>query len=248
MAITMIIIIIIVIQTININTGLFALKRCIEALNERQAIIEERKLLADKENENHACLRPLPHVPYQDSKLTMILSSVIGSNNLIDANVGKLAMIITIDAEDGNALESIHSLRFAEQVSCIKSLPSVSDGDIPDSTNNLLLNAPGNELARILASLDSRIKTLQSQMATKEKWILNRTVTHDPIDGREIVKNITVLTGAEHLHRQIEELVNRREEIMNKCTYWFKIPKITFNEIISIIPSMQEQFNSTKCK
>jgi hypothetical protein len=45
------------------NVGLLALKRCIDALHEGQRLKKEGK--------------PPPHVPYQDSKLTMLLSSAL---------------------------------------------------------------------------------------------------------------------------------------------------------------------------
>ena len=201
-------------KTININTGLFALKRCIEALNKRQAILEERKQQEQQENETRQ--KPLPHVPYQDSKLTMILSSVLGSVNSVDTAVGKLVMIVTIDSDDINAIESIHSLRFAEQVSSIRNIINDSEGDALSSSSHGIGPA-GNELSNILSKLDSQIKSLQSKMSEEEKWIVKRIVTRDPIDGREIIKNVTVLTGAEHLHKQIEELVNRRDEIIKRC-------------------------------
>ena len=125
-------------------------------------------------------------------------------------------MIVTIDPADINAIESIHSLRFAEQVSSIRNIINDSEGGALCSSSHGIGPA-GNELSNILSKLDSQIKSLQSKMSEEEKWIVKRIVTRDPIDGREIIKNVTVLTGAEHLHKQIEELVNRRDEIIKRC-------------------------------
>ena len=56
-------------EAVNINTGLLALKRCIDALHEGQRAKREGK--------------SPPHVPYQDSKLTMLLSSALGGGGAV---------------------------------------------------------------------------------------------------------------------------------------------------------------------
>ncbi len=60
-------------EAIYINAGLFALKRCIDALNKSA---EQKKL--DEANES---TNPLTYVPYQDSKLTMLLSGALGGDS-----------------------------------------------------------------------------------------------------------------------------------------------------------------------
>jgi kinesin family protein 5 len=83
-------------ETSNINKGLFSLKRVIEALHQRSKLAQEG--------------RPahlLPYVPYQDSKLTMLLQEALGG-------AARTLIITTASMDPRHAAESIQTARFAE--------------------------------------------------------------------------------------------------------------------------------------
>jgi len=69
-------------EAVCINQGLFALKRCVEALN-----------------------AGLPHVPYASSKLTAMLSAGLGGD-------GKTTVVVCASPDASDAAESVSTLRF----------------------------------------------------------------------------------------------------------------------------------------
>ena len=71
-------------ETVNINLGLLALKKCIEALNNN-----------------------LKYVPFQDSKLTMLLS-----DGLLNC---KTSIIVCSRLEAAHISETVSTLRFGER-------------------------------------------------------------------------------------------------------------------------------------
>lgn len=207
-------------ETININTGLFALKRCIDALNARQEVFEE--WASHPINDDNAASeihsssssnrrRHLPHVPYADSRLTMILASVLSADARSTANSGKIALIVTADGDDANAVETIQTLRFGEHVSRVKHA-------------HLLSGSGGGEgggvqsgLESVLAQMDGEIERLAGLIRDKERWVVKKETSVDPIDGTRLVKTVTVLEGAEDLHKEIDAIVKRRDQILLKC-------------------------------
>jgi kinesin family protein 5 len=80
----------------NINLGLFALKKCIDALNRQQ-----------EEPQKHV------FVPYADSKLTLLLSDGLGGNS-------KTAVVVCGSQEKQNAVETLQALRFGERCSKVQ--------------------------------------------------------------------------------------------------------------------------------
>merc|ERR1739848_535023 len=84
-------------ETLHINKGLLALKKCIDALHKRSELIA-------KGVPSHA----LPYVPFQDSKLTMILKDALGGQS-------RTLIVCTASMNRHNAVESLQTLRFGEQ-------------------------------------------------------------------------------------------------------------------------------------
>eukprot|EP01033_Poteriospumella_lacustris_P012067 gene12067-8622_t len=111
-------------EAVNINLGLLALKKCIEALNQQS-----------------------PYVPYQDSKLTMLLSDGLGGNC-------KTSIIVCANMDTAHASETVASLRFGERCARIET----------SARNNATI------LAGILADLDARIMELEQTILQKERW------------------------------------------------------------------------------
>ena len=87
-------------EATNINVGLLALKRCVDALHEAQRRRREG-------------IEPPPHVPYSDSKLTELLSDALGGD-------GKTAVLVACAPEHEHAVETAQSLRFGETCASVE--------------------------------------------------------------------------------------------------------------------------------
>lgn len=160
-------------EAVNINLGLLALKKCIDSLN------------------NKSC-----YCPYQDSKLTMLLSQGLGGNS-------KTSVIICGSMSPKHAAETVATLRFGERCALVEN----------ESRNN------SNMLASVLAELDGQITRLEATIKLKERWEVIEEVRTDSlaeantleaaIGGRE-VKKVSQLVGAETERKLLETLLIRR--------------------------------------
>ena len=148
-------------EAVNINLGLLALKKCIKALNEKSC-----------------------YVPYQDSKLTMLLSSGLGGDC-------KTSVIINSSMDPMHASETVMTLRFGENCSQIEN--EAKDG--------------ANMLAGVLAKLDEEIRETEEQIKAKERWE-QRDIQRIDANAEEgtfeamgaggvEIKKVSVLVGAE---------------------------------------------------
>lgn len=162
-------------EACNINLGLLALKRCIEALN------------------THA-----GYTPYQDSKLTMLLSQGLGGNS-------KTSVIVCGSMMPVHAAETVSSLRFGEKCALVE--------------NEYRSNA--HMLASVLRELDRQIALLEADIKSKERWevveqlrvdaLAEANTVEAAVGGRE-VKKVSVLVGAEAERKALEALLIRRAE------------------------------------
>lgn len=162
-------------EAVNINLGLLALKKCIESLNQN-----------------------LPYVPYQDSKLTMLLSEGLGGNC-------KTSIIVCANMNPDHASETVASLRFGERCARIENA----------ARNNATI------LAGILADLDARITALEQEILQKERWEVREVRREDQLaedgtlekalGGQEVIKQ-TVVTGAETERVMLAELLIQRQQ------------------------------------
>jgi len=169
-------------EAANINIGLFALKKCIDGLNDRQRAKEDG--------------RPPPYIPYQDSKLTMLLSAALGGNS-------KCAVLVTASLEPQNALETLQTLRFAERCANVE--------------NRTALTAAA--LRAALEKLDAEIKHIEEVIAKKERWESKVEMRPDMVDGAVTgYERVTVsaLVGAEVEREELEKLLKRRRELMGE--------------------------------
>ena len=170
-------------EALYINTGLFALKACIEALHEKQ---EQERM----HQENPSFKKKHIYVPYQDSKLTMILSSSLGGN-------ARTVMIVTASKDDYNALETFQSLRFGEQCSSVK---------------NTALCMSKASLVNAINELEVKIKACEELVKKHERWETKKVVRKD-MERDEIV-TVTVPVGAELYRKELEELLQRKETLL----------------------------------
>jgi hypothetical protein len=162
-------------ETVYINLGLLALKKCIEALNNRQ-----------------------PYVPYQDSKLTMLLSAGLAH--------GKTSVIICNSSDCNHINETIATLRFGEKCSQIEM----------EVRNNATV------LESMLLNIDAEIKDLEEKIIAKERWEVIQEKRSDPLAEEGTVeagqggiekRSVTVLVGAEEERNRLDELIQQRADL-----------------------------------
>mmetsp|Transcript_23456 Transcript_23456/g.54684 ORF Transcript_23456/g.54684 Transcript_23456/m.54684 type:complete len:883 (+) Transcript_23456:121-2769(+) len=179
-------------ETQNINRGLFSLKRVIEALHRRSQMSREG-VAASK----------LPYVPYQDSKLTMLLQEALGGS-------ARTLVMATATMDVKHAAESVQTLRFAETCAQIQKR---SEAD-----QTAALQAALEQVAR-------DISQLQAEIVKKERWEV-RVVERRDVDtiagefGEEVEKVVrdevvrtTVPVGAEKERQRLEHLLLRQSEL-----------------------------------
>jgi hypothetical protein len=166
-------------EAVYINLGLLALKRCIEALNNRSS-----------------------YVPFQDSKLTMLLSEGIGGNS-------KTSIIICASQSPAHSYETVMSLRFGERCALIE--------------NSLRNNA--SILQQILDNLDAEIKALEAEISKKERWEIREEKVSDELAeegtieksmGGQEIKRVAFVVGAEEERKRLASLLMQKELLFGK--------------------------------
>jgi hypothetical protein len=162
-------------EAVNINLGLLALKKCIEALQNRSS-----------------------YVPFQDSKLTMLLSDGLGGNC-------KTSVIVCAHTEAAQIAETVATLRFGERCALVETT----------AANNASL------LENVLRDLEERIAHCEEEIRTKERWELREENRDDALaeegtiekalGGRETRVVVSVI-GAEAERRLLASLLQQREQ------------------------------------
>lgn len=156
-------------EAVNINLGLLALKKCIEALNNSSK-----------------------HVPYHDSKLTMLLSAGLGGNS-------RTSVVICSRLEAQHAAETVAALRFGERCAKVENTASRAS----------------SMLASVLARIDADIKEVERVIVAKERWIDVEEFREDEWALTEIkteVKKVSKLVGAEAERVVLEGLLQKRAQ------------------------------------
>ena len=162
-------------EAIAINSGLFALKNCIDLLMKRTKAAAEGL--------------PLPYVPYQDSRLTMLLSGALNGGS-------RTSVVVCASPEAPHASETLQALRFGERCGGIETSATLAS----------------SALRAALERLDAEIDATKKLIEEKELWVTQREQRED-IDGVEWV-TVSKLVGAEKEHDKLEELANRRRELV----------------------------------
>lgn len=169
-------------EAIYINLGLLALKRVIESLHAKST-----------------------YMPYQDSKLTMLLSEGLGGNS-------KTSLICCAALEPEYSAETLATLRFGERCAQVENALS-------DSRGKGLLSL----LESVLAGIEREGKELEEVIAQKERWELReeRVVDWDEELGKEVieVRKVTMLVGAEAERARLAQLLLQREQLCGKASY-----------------------------
>jgi kinesin family protein 5 len=180
-------------ETLNINMGLFALKRVIETLHRRSSLSAE-----GVPNDR------LPYVPYQDSKLTMILQEALGG-------AARTLIITTATMDPEHTSESLQTLRFGETCAAVQKRG--------DANNAAAVRVALEQLERDVAQVEADIKK-------KERWETRREKRQDldTVGGafgeskgemftREEVIVKSVLVGAEAERERLEWLLQRQRDL-----------------------------------
>lgn len=168
-------------EAVYINLGLLALKKCVEALNNGS-----------------------PYVPYQDSKLTMLLSEGLGGNS-------KTSIIICNNLNPRHAQETLATLRFGERCSKIEL----------SARNNATM------LASVIANLDHEIADLEATILKKERWVVQERRREDVLaeegtfekaSGATEVMKVSIVTGAEAERKELVRLLRQRTALLGSAT------------------------------
>eukprot|EP00050_Salpingoeca_kvevrii_P002917 m.208550 g.208550 ORF g.208550 m.208550 type:complete len:624 (+) comp10717_c1_seq1:431-2302(+) len=152
-------------EAVQINLGLLALKNCISALH-----------------------RGRSHVPYGDSRLTLLLQDALGGNS-------KTMVIVNGYTDSQHVVETLEALRFGAKC-------------------NRVLNEGQMDLAAddALRAMDEELQLLEEQIRSKERWE-NRIVEREDLDGIERL-TVTVPVGAEAERERFEELLAARRNLV----------------------------------
>lgn len=164
----------------HINMGLLALKRVIAALNRQQR-----------------------HVPYKESKLTMLMSAGLGGSSRTRA-------VVCINSDPTHAAETLETLRFGEECSLVK---------------NQRRDNNASFVGDLVREINFRIKSLEDTIREKERWEtteIRRSDAHVEegtfeetlnLQGGEMIRT-TRLVGAEAEHEQLQLLHERRRQLL----------------------------------
>lgn len=146
-------------ETNHINKGLLTLKRCVHALNERQRRAKQGQ--------------SLPRVPFNDSKLTMLLQPALTGESCT-------SVVVCCAPENLHAEETVQSLRFGEMCSAVEHENAESGKDA------------GVAVREALSRIDAEIKDLETQILQKEHWMWKKTTrlhVVDEMDDEMVVCN-----------------------------------------------------------
>mmetsp|Transcript_572 Transcript_572/g.1021 ORF Transcript_572/g.1021 Transcript_572/m.1021 type:complete len:668 (+) Transcript_572:79-2082(+) len=157
-------------EAININLGLLALKQCV------QALVQKRK-----------------HIPYGDSKLTMMLSSGLGGDC-------KTSLIVCGAQEEHHGPETIAAMNFGQTCRGIY--------------NSAKSNA--NMLKNLLNNLDEKISQCEKNIRENEAWEEIDDERFDDEGNMIEVRKKTVVTGADVFRRELASLLRQKAELIGE--------------------------------
>ena len=152
-------------EAVYINLGLMSLKSCVEALT-RGA-----------------------HVPYANSKLTMLLASGLGGNS-------KTVVIVCASQEEEHSAETTNALKFGQSCRQVSNTVRTEEDMLGD----------------LMKELDSEIASCQERIHKKEKWVMQEEKRSDSFGGFEM-RRTTILVGAEEDRKHLHALLLKRSQL-----------------------------------
>jgi len=137
-----------------------------------------------------------PFVPYTTSKLTMMLSTGLGGNS-------KTAIIVCGAQEQRHGPETIASMKFGQTCRGIFSLTAGK--------------ATANMLHELLNNINERIAECEENIKKYERWEVKEVLR--PVgDGKEELRKVTVVVGAEEYRKQLSTLIRQKLELTGDTT------------------------------
>mmetsp|Transcript_7890 Transcript_7890/g.21549 ORF Transcript_7890/g.21549 Transcript_7890/m.21549 type:complete len:685 (+) Transcript_7890:105-2159(+) len=174
-------------EAVQINLGLLALKNCVTALTEGAR-----------------------YVPYQNSKLTQLLMPGLSGH-------AQTVVVVCGSTDPVDASETLEALRFGELCAVLE-----SESKLPTASL----------MAQTLRTLDEQIAEVEKEIVAKERW---ETVVERRADERAFAakgkgadygeslvdtgveeKRTAKLVGAEAERERLEELLERRRELLGE--------------------------------
>lgn len=110
-----------------------------------------------------------PHVPYRDSKLTMLLMEALGGNS-------KTTLIICCNPEHDHSPETLSTLRFGERAKHIQTNARVNE-ELSAAELKVHLQAAKKELANLVVVLGKTSNTIGEAIATSS--VVNLAPLHE---------------------------------------------------------------------
>ena len=155
-------------EAVNINLGLLALKQCVDKLNQKSR-----------------------HIPYADSKLTMLLSPGFGVNS-------KTTVIVCAAHEMEYSAETVNAIKFGR--TCRK-------------ISKQMTREKFHMMEELLNKIDFDIRECEKLIQKKERW---ETIEKRRIDecGEIEIKKVTILMGADDERNRMEELLRKKSELI----------------------------------
>jgi kinesin family protein 5 len=153
-------------EAVHINLGLLALKQCVESLR---------------------CKR---HVPYGNSKLTLILSKGLGGKS-------KTSIIICGAQEECHGKETIAACKFGQ----------ICRGVTTTVSKNI------NMIESLLQTINNDIFECEKKIRENERW---ETVEVNEYDDKGAILNVkmnTIISGAENYRLELANLIRRKNEL-----------------------------------
>lgn len=144
----------------------------------------------------------LPYIPYQDSKLTMILQEALGG-------AARTMVLATATMDPAHAEESLQTMRFAEMCSQVQKRQEESQAA---------------SVREALGQLAKEVTEVEAAIVAKERWEtrLVRRQDVDTVGGafgegatwtRQEVIPTSVLVGAEAEREHLERLLKKKQEL-----------------------------------
>eukprot|EP00553_Chaetoceros_curvisetus_P013254 CAMPEP_0204642126 /NCGR_PEP_ID=MMETSP0717-20131115/51520_1 /ASSEMBLY_ACC=CAM_ASM_000666 /TAXON_ID=230516 /ORGANISM="Chaetoceros curvisetus" /LENGTH=468 /DNA_ID=CAMNT_0051662871 /DNA_START=119 /DNA_END=1525 /DNA_ORIENTATION=+ len=153
-------------EAVKINLGLLSLKRCVEALRNKR------------------------HVPYGDSKLTMLLSAGLGGDS-------KTAVLVCGAQEEIHGPETIASMKFGL--------------DCKGVYNTVTSNA--KMLEKLLQNLEKRIERCEINIRENERWEQCDVEIRDENGNLVEVRKKTMVVGADEYRHELSTLIQQKAEL-----------------------------------
>ena len=165
-------------EAVLINLGLMSLKMCVEALSLGR-----------------------PHVPYANSKLTVLLSEGLGGDS-------QTSVVICASQEREHASETLQAIKFGQSCRQISTTAKSGESFLEDIIS---------DVESEIASCEERIRKNERWQVIEEKRIdslaLKDTLEERGLGGIEIRKT-TTLVGAEDDRKLLHVLLRKRANLM----------------------------------